>query len=51
MAIASVGGGQSNVYSLPTGYLQSVGKALQTNYRLNKLWLSGSAIAHYLAAN
>ncbi|MEH2438399.1 MAG: hypothetical protein V7K25_30075 [Nostoc sp.] len=49
MAIAWAGGGQSNVYSLPTVHLQAVGNALQINYRLNKQWLSGSAIAQYLA--
>ncbi|MCL6753487.1 hypothetical protein KBT16_21950 [Nostoc sp. CCCryo 231-06] len=31
MAIAWAGGGQSNVYSLPTVRLQAVGKALQVN--------------------
>jgi hypothetical protein len=51
MAIAWAGGGQSNVYSLPTVRLQAVGKALQVNYRLNRQWLSGSAIAHHLTDN
>lgn len=32
MAIAWAGGGQSNVYSLPTVRLQAVGKALQANW-------------------
>ncbi|MBN3907667.1 MAG: hypothetical protein HWQ35_14235 [Nostoc sp. NMS1] len=51
MAIAWAGGGQSNVYSLPTVRLQAVGNALQVNYRLNRQWLSGSAIARHLTAN
>jgi hypothetical protein len=51
MAIAWAGGGRSNVYSLPTVRLQAVGKALQVNYRLNKQYLGGSAIAHHLATN
>ncbi|MEH2224410.1 hypothetical protein [Nostoc sp.] len=51
MAIAWAGGGQSNVYSLPTVHLQAVGKALQVNYRLDKQYLDGSAIAHHLAVN
>ncbi|MEH1786737.1 MAG: hypothetical protein V7L23_14440 [Nostoc sp.] len=51
MAIASAGGGQSNVYSLPTVRLQAVGKAIHVNYRLNKQYLGGNAIAHHLAAN
>ena len=51
MAIAWAGGGQSNVYSLPTVLLQAVGKALQAIYPLISQWLSGSAIAHHLAAN
>ncbi|HYX16302.1 MAG TPA: hypothetical protein VE944_18410 [Nostoc sp.] len=51
MAIAWAGGGQSNVYSLPTVHLQAVGNALQVNYPLNRQWLSGSAIAQYIATN
>ncbi|OYD90580.1 hypothetical protein CDG76_30620 [Nostoc sp. 'Peltigera membranacea cyanobiont' 210A] len=51
MAIAWAGGGQSNVYSLPTVRLQAVGKALQVNYRLNEQYLGGSAIAHHIADN
>ncbi|MDM9580897.1 hypothetical protein [Nostoc sp. GT001] len=51
MAIASAGGGQSNVYTLPTVHLQTVGKAIHVNYRLDKQWLSGSAIARLLTAN
>ncbi|MEH1797403.1 hypothetical protein [Nostoc sp.] len=51
MAIAWAGGGQSNVYTLPTVRLQAVGKALGVNYSLNKPYLGGSAIAHHLAAN
>jgi hypothetical protein len=51
MAIAWAGGGQSNVYSLPTVRLQAVGKALQVNYRLNRQYLGGSAIAQLLTTN
>ncbi|AUB41312.1 hypothetical protein COO91_07360 [Nostoc flagelliforme CCNUN1] len=32
MAIAWAGGGQSNVYSLPTACRRTVGKALQANW-------------------
>ncbi len=49
MAIAWAGGGQSNVYSLPTVRLQAVGKAFQVISRLNRQWLSGNAIAQYIA--
>ncbi|WP_143873959.1 hypothetical protein [Nostoc sp. 'Peltigera malacea cyanobiont' DB3992] len=51
MAIASAGGGQSNVYSLPTVHLQAVGNPLQVIYRLNRQWLSGSAMAQYLTVS
>ncbi|MHC5751516.1 MAG: hypothetical protein ACYTXF_13010 [Nostoc sp.] len=51
MAIASVGGGRSNAYSLPTVRLQAVGKAFEPTYLLINQYLKGSAIAHHLAAN
>ncbi|MCC5619135.1 hypothetical protein LC605_29450 [Nostoc sp. CHAB 5836] len=51
MAQSWAGGGQSNVYTLPTVRLQAVGNAFGGNCRLNKQHLSGSAIAHHLAAN
>jgi hypothetical protein len=51
VAIASAGGGQSNVYSLPTVDLQAVGNVLGINYRLNSQYLGGSAIAQYITAN
>ncbi|MEH2287181.1 hypothetical protein [Nostoc sp.] len=51
MALASAGGGQSNVYSLPTVRLQAVGNAFLTNYRLIKQCLGGSAIAHHFNTN
>ncbi|MEH1855263.1 MAG: hypothetical protein V7L11_27185 [Nostoc sp.] len=51
MAIASAGGGQSNVYSLPTVHLQAVGNALGGNYRLNEQYWGGSAIAQHLVDN
>ncbi|MCC5620681.1 hypothetical protein [Nostoc sp. CHAB 5715] len=51
MAIAWAGGGQSNVYSLPTVCLQAVGNAIHVNCRLIDQDLSGSAIAHHLITN
>ncbi|MEH2404148.1 hypothetical protein [Nostoc sp.] len=51
MAIASAGGGKSNVYSLPTVRLQAVGKAIHASYRLNNQYLSESAIAQHIADN
>ncbi|MFN6484611.1 MULTISPECIES: hypothetical protein [unclassified Nostoc] len=50
-AIAWAGGGQSNVYSLPTVRLQAVGNALGVNYSLNKQHLGGSAIADHMTDN
>lgn len=51
MAIAWAGGGQSNAYSLPTVRLQAVGKAIHVNYRLDKQYLGGSAIADHITDN
>ena len=51
MAIASAGGGQSNVYSLPTVRLQAVGNAIHVNCRLIDQDLSGSAIAPCIVDN
>ncbi|MEH2456560.1 hypothetical protein [Nostoc sp.] len=51
MAIASAGGGQNNVYSLPTVRLQAVGNALQADYPLFGDVLSGIAIAQHIAIN